>query len=180
MHQFEGGGDWPVDWAAAYRPSSQEGSGEQSPPDEVMWGDLQTTTFVTAGTGPTAQTIRQLIQVQRPAKEWTLNLAFALPGVMALPTLPNFSVRVTFTVTLGLGRSKIQRYEELFSADLIGFAPDPAFPFQIQTPTTSRTVPNLPAEVVIVGAHVLYDRILLAAPATLVVEVAAGVAPVVR
>jgi len=178
---FPGRGVIGPDWFARRNEGPIPADAPSDPDaDELMWGDQQSVTFDLVGTGPAAQTIRQLILAERPAQEWTLNLAFSLPGTVVLPTLPNFSVTVTFTVLLGLGRSRVTRYEQLNSADLIGFAENPAFPTQIQTPIVSRTVPNLPASVVIVSAHILYDRILVAAPNPQIVQVAAGVAPIVR
>jgi hypothetical protein len=148
--------------------------------DEIRWGDAESVVIDAPGTGIFAADLPQMIQATRPARAWTADFSFSLPGVTALPTLPDFEVTVTFIVILGLGSSRITKYFQLFSADLVGFAPDPQFPLRLSTPIVSAVETNFPARQLIVGAHIEYQRILLAAPAQMQVLVQAALAPVIR
>lgn len=149
--------------------------------DEQQWGQQRVLHFVTGGTGPTALTAPQLIQATRPARVWSATLAFgvAVADVTQVQA-PNSTVTVTFILLLGLGQTQVTRYVQLFSTDLVAFAPDPSFPTRVQPPIASTTLVNLPAKTFIVSAHVRYDRILIGAPANLDVSVSAEVAPVFR
>lgn len=149
--------------------------------DEIRWGAQQVVTIdASLGTGIFAKDSTQLIQVTRPARTFNLNLSFSLPNTVALPALPNFEVTVTFIVQLGIGSAYITRYEQLFSADLIAFAPDPSFPTRTVAPIVSEVITDLPAKQIIVTAHVEYQRILLAGPPIMPVLVTAAAAPVFR
>jgi hypothetical protein len=167
------------DWASRLKTANPH-----APPapdaGDIRWGDTQTTTFNTAGTGIFGADFPQLIQATETARVWQADLSFSLPTVTALPTLPNFTVTVTFILILAVGASRITRYRQLFSTDLVGLSLNPAFPLVLTTPIASVVEQNLPAKQIIIGAHIEYNRILLAGPATLPVTVSAAVAPVFR
>jgi hypothetical protein len=148
--------------------------------DEKMWGQTTQTIISTTGTGPAAAQIDQIVQASRPARVWSANVAFTLPQNPQLPTLPNFGVHVTFVFLIGTGTGFITRYVELDSSQLIAPSFNPSFPFATPPPTASGELLNFPARSVIVSAHILYDRILIAAPADLQVQLTAQVAPIER
>jgi len=148
--------------------------------DEKMWGQTTQVIISTGGTGPAAAQIDQIVQASRPARVWSSNVAFTLQQNPALPTLPNFSGHVTCVFLIGTGTGFITRYVELDSAQLVAPSFNPSFPFATVPPSVSGELLNFPARSILVSAHILYDRILLAAPADLQVQLTAQVAPIER
>jgi hypothetical protein len=162
-----------------YRPKKEHDSHAEQR-DEQMWGQTRLITIATAGTGPAAQKVPQMVQATRAARTWSLSFAFELPTAVILPTLPNFTVQVTWIVNFGVGTSFITKYVVQDSVDLVNFAFDPAFPFAVSVPIVSSDLIDQPAKQVLVDAHIRYDRILLAGPANLDVRLTAQAAPVYR
>lgn len=148
--------------------------------EEVRWGDDKSVTVLAPGTGIFGSDVANLIYAKLPARTWNIDLAYSLPNISALPTLPNFDVTVTFIILLGLGSSRITRYVQLFTTDLVAFALDPTHPFRLTVPIASTTLQNVPAKEIWVSAHVEYQRILLAGPDNIAVLLSAAVAPVFR
>lgn len=150
--------------------------------DELTWGQQKVLQFRTPGTGGFALLADQIVEATRPARVWSATLAVAALGISD-PTLihtPNATITATFIIQLGLGQVMIKRYQQLADTDMVEFVPDPSFPGKTDIPIASITLPNLPARKIVVSCQVVYDRILLAAPANLDVQVSAEVAPVFR
>jgi len=134
--------------------------------DEIRWGDKALFQLSFPIAGAQSRSLEQFIQVLRPARVWSLNLALTLLSPNNAIAAGD-TVQAIFRITLGVGASRIFMGRVLNQATFLNVPPL----------TTNVIIDAVPASQIIVGVDLTYTA---AAAREVSIAIDAAASPVMR